>query len=126
MLIDLPLTSNLLALQQLRQQGINKNLLRDNAKRIDHTFQVNDKVWIQEPDPDKLQPRKLGPFPITQVNPNGTVKLQRAPSVVETVNIRKLTPYREPNQSESTSAESADIEVSQSNDSDCSMSHWSA
>ena len=96
MLVDLPLTSNLLALQQLRQQGINKALLRDNAKRKEHTFKLNDKVWMQEPDPDKLQPRKAGPFTIAQVHDNGTVKIQKTPSVVETVNIQKLTPYREP------------------------------
>mmetsp|Transcript_15121 Transcript_15121/g.34852 ORF Transcript_15121/g.34852 Transcript_15121/m.34852 type:complete len:112 (-) Transcript_15121:224-559(-) len=43
----------------------------------------------------QLQPRKKGPFRIIQVHSNGTVKLQISPLVTETVNIQKLTPYKQ-------------------------------
>ena len=108
MLVDIPLTANLLALQQLRQQGIDTNLIRHNRSRIEHVFRTNDRVWMQEPDPDKLQPRKKGPFEIVQVHSNGTVKLQTTPSTTETVNIRKLTPYKEPQRSEESAEENSD------------------
>jgi len=52
MLVDIPLTADLLSLQQVRQQGINKNLLQFNKNRIEHVFRTEDQVWIQEPDPD--------------------------------------------------------------------------
>eukprot|EP00536_Pseudo-nitzschia_multiseries_P011155 jgi/Psemu1/28014/gm1.28014_g len=91
MLLDIPLTSNLIALQQIRQQGINMNLLRQNAKRIKHIFKVDDKVWMKEPDPDKLQPQKKGPYQIVQVRTNGTVKLRLSPNVTGTVNIKFLS-----------------------------------
>eukprot|EP00536_Pseudo-nitzschia_multiseries_P015568 jgi/Psemu1/43084/gm1.43084_g len=67
----------------------------NNAKHIKHVFKVDDKVWMKEPDPDKLQPQKKGPYQIVQVHTNGTVKLRLSPNVTETVNIRKLTPYKE-------------------------------
>ena len=106
----MPLTADLLSLQQVRQQGINRNLLRVNKHRIEHIFRVADKDWVQEPDPDKLQPRKKGPCEIIQVHPNGTVKLQMSPSVTETVNLRKLTPYSDPSSTSTEDSESRNKE----------------
>ena len=45
-------------------------------------------------EPDKLSQRLHGPYPIVEINTNGTVVLQRSDNVRETVNIRKLVPYK--------------------------------
>ena len=47
-------------------------------------------------EPDKLSQRLHGPYPIVEINTNGTVVLQRSDNVRETVNIRKLVPCKGP------------------------------
>ena len=93
MLLNVPLMANLLALQQRRQQMIDYNLQRANAKRIDYNYQVGDFASEIERDPAKLDPR-LGTnrFQITAVRTNGTAVIQRLPGVLETINIRRIKP----------------------------------
>ena len=43
-------------------------------------------------DPVKLEPRFRGPFKITQIFTNGTVKLQIHPDLHRVYNIRKIAP----------------------------------
>ena len=43
----------------------------------------------------KLTDPRTGPFEITKVHNNGTVEIQKGPSVTKLVNIRRLTPYFE-------------------------------
>ena len=45
-------------------------------------------------EPDKLSQRFHGPYPIVEINTNGTVVLQRSDNVCEIVNICKLVPYK--------------------------------
>jgi hypothetical protein len=73
-----------------------KTILKDNARenkrRIPHNYRVNDQVYITSSDVQRKLAAKKGPFKIVKVNTNGTVAIQRSPTVVETINIRRLHP----------------------------------
>jgi transposase InsO family protein len=94
MLTNVPLMANLVAIRDRRQQLIDENIRRTNAKRIDHNYNIGDRVKMVEYDPTKLDGRTHGPYTIVRVFTNGTVRIQRSAHVQETVNIRKLFPYR--------------------------------
>ena len=80
---------------QKRQQQINQDNARENSKRIQHDYAVGDNVYIiKDGIYRKLEDPHMGPFPITQIYANGTVRIQRG-AVNERVNIRRLTPHFE-------------------------------
>ena len=81
-------------LSQRRQQQIDENVQRTNARRIQHNYSIGDRVMVVEYDPIKLDTKKRGPFPIVRVFTNGTVRLQIANHVQETFNIQTIWPYR--------------------------------
>ena len=70
---------------------------RENLKRLNHHYQINDKVLIRL---DKLEAGgKLarpteGPYKVTEVHSNGTLTIQRG-DYTERINIRRLRPYFE-------------------------------
>ena len=94
MFIDLPLIADLVDIQQRRQLRIDENLRRQNQKRREYHFQVGQQVLIKTVDPNKLQPRAHGPYPIVQTYTNGTMDIARAPHVTERINIRRVIPFR--------------------------------
>ena len=76
-----------------RQQQINKDNLRENAKRVPHDYAVSDKVYIiRNGIYRKLEGPHLGPYPVTHIYTNGTVRIQRR-EVNKQVNNRCLTPH---------------------------------
>jgi len=95
MFLDIPLLANLATIRQNRQRLIDENLRRDNLKRRTHDYQPGQAVLLLVPDPKKLEPRAIGPFPIHQVHTNGTVSILRNPHVLERINIRRIKPYRQ-------------------------------
>ena len=94
MLLNLPLIANLLTIADRRQQLIDDNLRRQNAKRIFHDYKVGDWVSLIIENPAKLDPRTVNRFQIVQVHVNGTVTIQRSPLVTERINIRRIKPCR--------------------------------
>ena len=94
MIMDIPLIANLEMIRNRRQHLIDENLRRQNSKRIHHRYMVGDKINVKTIDPVKLSERLHGPFYIVQTNTNGTVIIQRAANVQETLSIRKIVPYR--------------------------------
>ena len=88
-------------IKQRKQQLINKNNARENAKRKPHEYKANDKVLVKNPDNRKFGSNPyIGPFTVTSVNNNGTVELQQdltKGSVTKPWNIRQLKPYKVPN-----------------------------
>jgi len=69
----------------------------ENKKRINHTYNVGNKVLILLKGIDrgaKLNQPTQGPFTITQVYNNGTVKIDRE-SYEEIISIRRLKPFNE-------------------------------
>ena len=94
MVMDIPLIANLETIRDRRQQLIDENLRRQNERRIEHHYKVGDKINLKTIDPVKLSQRLHGPFFIVRTNTNGTVTIQRAPNVQETLSIRKIVPYK--------------------------------
>jgi hypothetical protein len=85
MYLDIPLIANVLTLADLRQKQIDKRLMRANAKRKTHDYQVSDQVLIKrELDASsKLEPTYKRPYPIVQVHTNGTVTVLLQPNTTE-------------------------------------------
>ena len=84
-------------IKERKQKLILQNNKRENAKRIPHTYSVGDKVMVkQDPNRKHGTPRYLGPYTVTTVHDNGTVKLSKATTnggaVIETWNARNLDP----------------------------------
>ena len=78
-----------------KQKLIDKANLTENKKRIDYDYQVGDLVYITKDGIyRKLDCPKMGPFPITDVFADGTVRIQRD-AVNERINIRRLEPHFE-------------------------------
>ena len=95
MLLDLPFTANILALQDLRQKQIDKRLLSANRKRIFRDWKVDEQVLVRNAitAADKLKPTYKGPYGIIQVHTNGNVTIQHNNGVQERINIRRLKPF---------------------------------
>ena len=88
--MDVLLITDLEAIRGRRQQQIDDNLRRTNRGRIDYNYQVGERVKLKVWDPIKLEQRFKGPYEITQVFTNGTVKLQTEPGSERVFNIRKI------------------------------------
>ena len=74
-----------------KQQLINKNNARENSNRIPHVYRVGDKVLLKKGNENKYEPPFSGPHTVTQVNNNGTVRLDMG-TTIDTVNIRRIEP----------------------------------
>jgi hypothetical protein len=75
-----------------KQNIIIKNNKAENSKRIPHTYNIGDKVLLKRVTENKYETPYQGPFTITQVNENGTVRMM-IKNVDDTIIIRQLTPY---------------------------------
>ena len=82
------------AISRRKQQQVDKDNVRENSKRVSHDYSIGDKVLvIKDGHYRKLDKPYNGPFPITDVYVNRTVRIQRSTSVSERVNIQRITPY---------------------------------
>ena len=78
-----------------------ENNAKENKKRLVHEYRVGDKVLLvfkpyKRQSRGKISPSTFprGPFTITEVIANGTVKIQCG-AYVDLVSIRRITPYFE-------------------------------
>ena len=76
-----------------------ENNAKENKKRLEHEYKVGDKVLLvfkpyERRSRGKFSPSTYarGPFVITEVIANGTVKIQCG-AYVDVVSIRLITPY---------------------------------
>ena len=86
-------------IKQRKQRLILQNNKRENAKRTPDEYAINDQVLVQQnPNRKHGEDQFQGPYKVTQVYPNGTVRLEQStPSggvVTQTWNIRNLVPYK--------------------------------
>ena len=95
MLLDIPLVANLELIQERRQQLVDDNLRRQNARRVDYKWKVGDRFNIVIWDKTKGSQQLEGPFTITATNTNGTVDFRRSANVTENISIRKIRPHRD-------------------------------
>ena len=96
MMLNVQHKANWGLIRKRKQQIIHKNNKQENSKRIPHTYQVGDKVWLAKGNEYKYETPSSGPHTILKVYDNGTVHMQ-VKSVTDTYNICHLTPYVEPN-----------------------------
>ena len=90
--------SDLVAIRERRQLLIDENLRRQNKKRLEYHYKVDDWDMIKVYDPKKGDDQFHGPYKIKETRTNGTVVVIRNEegNVLETYNIRKLKPYTGP------------------------------
>ena len=95
MFFDLPFLTDIIALQNTRQHLVDTCLLRKNAVRISHDYQVADQVLKKSvlSLSDKMKALFTGPHEITQVHMNGTVTIRLSDNVTERINIRWIKLY---------------------------------
>ncbi len=80
-------------IKERKQKRIKENNKRENATRIDYTYEVGQKVLVKEQN-HKLEPKQHGPYVIREVRNNGTVVLEQG-AVLKTWNIRNIQPFLE-------------------------------
>ena len=93
MILDIPVISDWLFIQQRRQQLIDERLIAANRKRFSYDYQPGQEVLKLAYKPDKLEPRATGPYPIEAVHTNGTLTIRKDPHTVERLSIRRVKPY---------------------------------
>jgi hypothetical protein len=79
-------------IKQRKQKIINLNNKKENAKRVQHVYQIGDKVLLHRGTENKYESPYHGPFLIMQVNDNGTFCL-KVNAVEDSYNIRRIIPY---------------------------------
>ena len=94
MIMDVPLIANLAAIRDGRQQMIDENLIKQNKKRIEHQYRVGDRVEQIVWNKTKLSKRSDGPFRVLATHCNGTLTIQRTPTVTDTQSTRWFRPYK--------------------------------
>ena len=67
----------------------------ENLCRVDFDYAVGQKVLLKKDGIlRKAEDKYVGPYNITQVHTNGTIRVQRG-TMSERINIRRATPYFE-------------------------------
>jgi len=95
MLFDIPYIADWKAIGTRRQKFVDQNTARENARRIDFDYAVGQKVIVRKDGIlRKAESRYLGPYVITSVHTNGTVRIQRG-AMSERINIRRIAPFFE-------------------------------
>ena len=64
-------------IRKRKQLRINHNNMRENMRRNNHQYKVGDKILVKRMKNSKHDLEFMGPFPITQINDNGTVRFHK-------------------------------------------------
>ena len=95
MLFDIPYLADWHEIGRRRQKLVDRDSKRENSKRREHDYTVGDKCTLRKDGIlRKAEDKNIGPWTITQVHCNGTVRIQRG-TVSERLNIRRIDPYFE-------------------------------
>ena len=95
MLFDIPYLADWSEIGRKRQLQVDKSNVIENRNRIDFDYRIGQKVvLIKDGIYRKAEDSNLGPYTITDVFVNGTVRIQRG-TINERLNIRRLRPYFE-------------------------------
>ena len=96
MLFDIPYIADWSTIGRRRQQQTDRSNAKENALRADFDYQVGQKVLNKQDGAilRKAQAPYIGPFVVTSVHTNGTIRIQRG-TMSERINIRRVTPYHE-------------------------------
>ena len=78
-------------IQQRKQLRINHNNRREDMRQNNHQYKVGEKILVKRKKNSKHELEFMGPFPITQINDNGTVHFQKG-IINEATNICIIKP----------------------------------
>ena len=93
-ILNVPIEANWKLIKQRKQALINKGNEWENKLRIDHTYNIGDKVLLKNVWSTKFnQDAFLGPYVITAVRNNGTICTHKG-RLTDMYNIRNLVPFR--------------------------------
>ena len=93
MLFDIPYLADWHEIGRRRQKLVDRDSKRENSKRREHDYTVGDKCTLRKDGIlRKAEDKNIGPWTMTQVHCNGTVRIQRG-TVSERLNIRRIDPY---------------------------------
>ena len=94
MVVNLQHVADWQAISKRKQDQVDKDNARENSKRVAHDYRPGEQVLVtRDGHFRKLDEPYLGPFPITDVYVNGTVRIQKNVAVSERLNIRRITPF---------------------------------
>ena len=96
MLLNVPLVADWKAITRAREQKVNENLRRENAKRRSYDYKQGNKILKLVHKPTKMGHRTFGPFIIKRVHVNGNITMELRPGLLERINVRRVIPYHEP------------------------------
>ena len=77
---------------QRKQLRINRNKKRENMHWNNHQYKVGDKILVKRKKNSKHKFEFMGPFPITKINNNGTVRFQKW-IINDATNIFRIKPF---------------------------------
>ena len=93
MLFDIPHLADWKVVGERRQHLVSQNNARENKQRVDFDWAVGDRALLAKDGTlRKAKDKYTGPFVVTSVHTNGTVRIQ-CDNVNEQLNIRRLRPY---------------------------------
>ena len=82
-------------IRQRKQLKIQQSNIRENSKRILHTYEKGDMITLRKPGAilRTLALPRRGPYKVIKHHENGSIKIELAPNVIDRVNIRRCCPY---------------------------------
>ena len=99
-ILNIGFEANWQYIKERKQHRILQNNARENATRVIHDYSVGDRVMVrQNPNRKFGSDRQLGPYTVTRVNDNGTLRLAKVTNnggaVFQTWNVRNIDPCRD-------------------------------
>ena len=89
MMFNIPMIADWTKIGEFRQAQTRRNTARENAKRTDFDYQVGGRVLVrQDGILRKAEAKWTGPYNITTVHTNGTIRIQRE-ALLERLDIKK-------------------------------------
>ena len=93
-MLNIQVQANWHYIRKRKQKLIAINNKRENAKRLQHTYQIGDRVLIKQAQNTKYGSDAYdGPHTVVQVNSNGTLRIREG-RTTDTYNLRQVVPYR--------------------------------
>ena len=92
MIFNIKHVANWEYIRKRKQQIIDKNNQRENARRVKHVYSVGDQVLLKRGTENKYEAPYKGPYEVIRVLENGTVRLT-VNAVTDTYNVRRLMQY---------------------------------
>ena len=90
MILNVNHVANWEHIKQRKQRLIDKNNVKESAKRISYTYKEGEKVLLKRGTKNKHETPYEGPYKILKTRDNSTIRLKRK-AVEDTVNISRIT-----------------------------------